>query len=97
MNPKVIGHIYLDKDNLTKEEIENIRAFTRVTKDNKYPVGNYNFSIPKHIYSNLSPEDVMMVMGYHPAGYGCHYNYREVDVVDGTQPLIQFQCSGSCD
>ena len=87
--PRVIGKIYILP--LTIEQKKNISKVTKVTRDNTYPVGNYNFQIPKSEVLNLSDEDIMMACGFHPAGYGCAIEHTE------DEQFVYFKCSGSCD
>ena len=68
----------------------HIRSITKVSGGGSFR-SPYQFSIPSKEMEGLSPEDVMMSCGYHPAGYGTAFDRTDKD---GT---TTFKCSGSCD
>jgi len=49
------------------------------------------FTIPTHILGDNEPEDVMMVKGFHPAGYGSAFD----QTTEGENTV--FYCWGSSD
>jgi hypothetical protein len=51
----------------------------------------YTFQIPKKIMGNLTPDDILKIMGYHPEGYGYAYDIHELG------ELVVFKCSSYSD